>query len=102
MTTALLPFNELQKQMFVALNGEISAAVYDNVPENVTKPWVARKGLDKATYDAVQNGLFAIKDPAILKELKISGFVPTSDDEYKLTREGMQIAERFENPRSGQ
>lgn len=40
MTTALLPFNELQKQMFVALNGEISAAVYDNVPENVTKPWV--------------------------------------------------------------
>ena len=40
MTTALIPFNELQKQMFTALNGNISAAVYDNVPENVTKPWV--------------------------------------------------------------
>lgn len=40
MTTALLPFNELQKQMYATLNGNISANVYDNVPENVTKPWV--------------------------------------------------------------
>jgi len=70
--------------------------------ENVTKPWVARKGMDKATLEAIQNGLLAITDPAILKQLKISGFVPTSDDEYKFCREGMQIAERFENPRSGQ
>lgn len=40
MTTALLPFNELQKQLYTALSGNISAAVYDNVPENVSKPWV--------------------------------------------------------------
>jgi hypothetical protein len=34
------PFNELQKQMYVALNGEISASVFDNVPERQSKPWV--------------------------------------------------------------
>lgn len=38
--TAAPPFNELQKQLFVALDGDISASVYDNVPEAVSKPWV--------------------------------------------------------------
>jgi phosphonate transport system substrate-binding protein len=71
--------------------------------DNVTKPWVARKGLDKAVLEAIQSSLYAIKDPAVLKELKISGFVPTSDDEYEMVREGMQKAEKFlENARSGQ
>jgi hypothetical protein len=40
MTTAESPFNELQKQLYVALNGVISAPVYDHVPENKSKPWV--------------------------------------------------------------
>jgi phosphonate transport system substrate-binding protein len=71
--------------------------------DNVTKPWVARKGLDKAILGAIQSGLYAIKDPAVLKGLKISGFVPTSDGEYKLVRDGMQLAEKFlDNARSGQ
>lgn len=71
--------------------------------DNVTKPWVARKGLDKATLEAIQSALYAIKDAAILKELKISGFVPTSDDEYQMVRDGMIKAEKFlENARSGQ
>jgi len=71
--------------------------------DNVTKPWVARKDLDKAIIEAIQSALYAIKDPAVLKGLKISGFIPTSDDEYKLVRDGMQLAEKFlENARSGQ
>jgi len=37
--TANPPFNELQKQLYVALNGNITAGVYDNVPEDQTKPW---------------------------------------------------------------
>lgn len=40
MTIALLPFNDLQRELYEALNGEISADVYDNVPEQVSKPWV--------------------------------------------------------------
>ncbi|MFN0008756.1 MAG: PhnD/SsuA/transferrin family substrate-binding protein [Planctomycetota bacterium] len=69
--------------------------------ENVTKPWVARKGLDRPTLEAIQASLYALKDPAVLKELKISGFVPTSDEEYRLVREGMKLAEAFEIPRGG-
>jgi len=69
--------------------------------DNVTKPWVARKGLERSTFEAIQAGLFALKDPAVLKELKITGFVPTSDDEYRLVREGMKLAEEFDNPRGG-
>lgn len=39
-TSAVSPFNEVQKQLYVALSGDISASVYDNVPENTSKPWV--------------------------------------------------------------
>jgi hypothetical protein len=42
-----------------------------------------------------------MKDPAVLKELKITGFVPTSDEEYRLVRDGMRLAEGFESPRGG-
>lgn len=38
--TSLPPFNELQKSLYEAMNGTISAPVYDNVPEQVSKPWV--------------------------------------------------------------
>jgi len=69
--------------------------------DNVTKPWVARKGLDKATIEAIQASLYALNDPGVLKELKITGFVPTSDEEYRLVREGMKFAEAFESPRGG-
>lgn len=34
------PFNELQKQLFIALDAALSVGVYDNVPESTTKPWV--------------------------------------------------------------
>jgi hypothetical protein len=37
---AMPPINELQAQLFAALDGEIAADVYDNVPEDVAKPWV--------------------------------------------------------------
>jgi hypothetical protein len=39
-TNALLPFNELQRALYEALNGNISAAVYDEPPENINKPYV--------------------------------------------------------------
>lgn len=70
--------------------------------DNVTKPWVARKGLDEATVGAIRQSLCAIQDQALLKDLKISGFVPTSEKEFELVREGMKLAERFEAPPSGQ
>ncbi len=63
---------------------------------NVTKPWVARAGLDRDVAAALQQSLFALKDPGALKELKISGFTTTSDAEYQLVRDGMKQAEAFE------
>lgn len=63
--------------------------------ENVGQPWVARAGLDPDLLENLRRSLFAIKDPTILKDLKITGIVPTSDDEYRVVREGMKHAEEF-------
>ncbi len=68
--------------------------------DNVTKPWVARKGLERDVIEALQKSLFALSDPAVLKELKVSGFAPTSDAEYQFVREGMKQADEFEKKRS--
>lgn len=69
--------------------------------ENVTSPWIARAGLDAEAFDALRQCLLAFSDPSSLKELKISGFFPTSDEEYQLVREGMKLADEFERERSG-
>lgn len=69
--------------------------------DNVTKPWVARANLDKKLVEGLQLGLYALKDAAVLKELKISGFAPTSDDEYRMVRDGMKGADEFEGKRPG-
>ena len=63
--------------------------------DNVTQPWVARAGMDHAAIEALQKSLMSIKDPDLLKELKISGFLPTSDAEYQFVRDGMKQAEEF-------
>ncbi|MCY2961462.1 MAG: phosphate/phosphite/phosphonate ABC transporter substrate-binding protein [Planctomycetota bacterium] len=65
--------------------------------DNVTKPIVARAGFDPAFFTAVQTSFYGLKDEAALKELKISGFMPTSDAEYDFVREGMKKAAVFES-----
>jgi phosphonate transport system substrate-binding protein len=69
--------------------------------DNVGQPWVARAGMDRSVIDGLQQSLFSIKDPAILKELKITGVVPTTDAEYAFVRDGMRSAEEFTNPTRG-
>jgi phosphate/phosphite/phosphonate ABC transporter binding protein len=64
--------------------------------ENVTKPWVARSDMDPQLVKALQETLIALKDPAALKELKVSGFCATSDEEYEFVRKGMKQAAAFE------
>jgi phosphonate transport system substrate-binding protein len=65
--------------------------------ENVTKPIVARAGLDLRVVGAAQQALCAIQDDKALEGLKISGFLPTSDAEYDFVREGMRKAAAFES-----
>jgi phosphonate transport system substrate-binding protein len=65
--------------------------------DNVTKPVVARAGLDPQVFGALQKAFFALADEAVLKELKITGFLPTSDGEYDFVRRGMKKSEAFES-----
>jgi phosphonate transport system substrate-binding protein len=66
--------------------------------DNVTKPIVARKGLDDAVFSAIQTSLYDLKDQTVLKALKVSGFMESSDDDYKIVREGMKQAAQFKDP----
>lgn len=63
--------------------------------ENVTKPWIARAGLDAKSFKAIQETLLSLEDPTILKELKVTGFLPTSDEEYEYVRESMELVSQF-------
>ncbi|WP_177420773.1 phosphate/phosphite/phosphonate ABC transporter substrate-binding protein [endosymbiont of Lamellibrachia barhami] len=63
--------------------------------ENVTKPWIAREGLDAHIVDAIRQGLLSLKDKDILKIFKASGFLPTSNDEYAFVRQGMRLSAEF-------
>ncbi len=63
--------------------------------ENVTKPWVARAGLDPEVLQNLRQGLLDLEDEDALKQLKASGFIPTSDEEYKFVRIGMEQSEKF-------
>jgi phosphonate transport system substrate-binding protein len=65
--------------------------------DNVTKPWLARAGLDPAVTAGLRASLLTLKDAAVLKELKVSGFAPASDEDYALVREGMKHADGFES-----
>lgn len=57
--------------------------------QNVTKPWLASSILDKKVYEALQECLLELEDPAILKTLKMDGFVVGSDKDYAMIRKAI-------------
>ncbi len=57
---------------------------------NVTKPWIARSGLDPVIYAALKESLLEIKDEKALKGLKTDGFLDGSDDDYSVIRTAME------------
>jgi phosphonate transport system substrate-binding protein len=63
--------------------------------DNVTKPIVAREGIDPGVFGALQQTLYGFKDQAVLKELKISGFMAGADGDFQLVRDGMKKSEEF-------
>ncbi len=63
--------------------------------ENVTKPWIVKENLNKKIKLSLKKILLNLNDKSILKELKISGFLETSDKEYNFVRKGMKIAKKF-------
>lgn len=65
--------------------------------DNVTKPWIARAGLDPELVEHLKESLLAVDDADALKSLKFSGFVPASDEDYQFVREGMCESGRFDD-----
>lgn len=62
---------------------------------NVTKPWIARAGLDKKIVLALQSSLLDLKDPGALKALKKDGFVEGSDDDFVDIRKAIKLNPQF-------
>ncbi len=62
---------------------------------NVTKPWIARQGLDADVFAALQESLWELKDSKALKSLKVDGFFPGSDEDYQTIRTAMENNDVF-------
>jgi len=63
----------------------------------VTKPWIARAGLDEVTFNTLRAALLELKDPKVLQTIKRSGLLPASDADYDLIRQGMELAKQFDD-----
>ncbi len=62
---------------------------------NVTKPWIARSGLEEHLFRAIQQSLLSLKDPKALKALKKDGFLPGDDADYRRIRSAIEGNGRF-------
>jgi len=62
---------------------------------NVTKPWIARSGLDPVVFDALKQSLLEIKNKKALKGLKSDGFLEGSDSDYAQIRAAMENNYQF-------
>lgn len=62
---------------------------------NVTKPWIARSGLDKEILLALRESLLEVKDSKALSALKIDGFLQGDDSDYKVIRQAMDDNDLF-------
>lgn len=63
--------------------------------DNVTKPWIAREGLDSTVCKAIKETLLSLTDEVTLSEAGISQFVDANDLDFQIIRDGMRIAQDF-------
>lgn len=63
--------------------------------KNVTKPWIARAGLDKKISAALAVALLNLDDTAALKAIKKSGFLVGDDADFNVIRKAMKKSEQF-------
>ena len=58
--------------------------------ENVTKPWIARSGMDDDIFNALQQSLLEFDNSDALKALKKSGFTSVTDKDYDRIRASIE------------
>jgi phosphonate transport system substrate-binding protein len=64
---------------------------------NVSKPWIAREGLDSKIILALKEALLAMKDPEALKALHKDGFIDGNDGDYAVIRQAIEQNSWFFN-----
>lgn len=62
---------------------------------NVTKPWIARFGLDDALFQALRQSLLSLDDSKALRALRKDGFLPGDDADYAGIRLAIEGNGRF-------
>ena len=67
---------------------------------NVTKPWIARAGLQARIQAALSRVLLDLDDPVALNALNKDGFVDGDDSTYDVIREAMDRNPEFFSPSS--
>lgn len=65
--------------------------------KNATRPWVARNGLDKKVFMALQKAMLSLDNPKLSKRFRFQGFLPGTDTEYEPTRRAIRENARFFN-----
>ena len=65
----------------------------------VTKPWIARKGMDVELFEALQKVLLELQDKKLLNIIERSGLILTEDSEYDMIRKGMSAGSDFPSKR---
>ena len=64
---------------------------------NVTKPWIARAGMEPRLFEAIHQTLLALEDDGALKALKKDGFLPGDDSDYDSIREAIEASRSFDS-----
>ncbi|MBJ22458.1 MAG: PhnD/SsuA/transferrin family substrate-binding protein [bacterium] len=62
---------------------------------NVTKPWIARVGLDPRVFGAIQEALLSMEDRKALTALNKDGFLPANDSDYNSIRAAIESSRSF-------
>lgn len=57
--------------------------------DNVTKPWLARAGLDKRVFEAIQQIMLSSQNEELVKRVSKTGFLFGTDADYDFIRQSM-------------
>lgn len=63
--------------------------------DNVTKPWLARSGLDPKILNAMRVAMLNATDAEVLKSISKDGFLEGSDSDYEIIRTAIKHSKSF-------